>query len=209
MARKIPPTAKTSTPPRAAALKVVLVDDDPDRAASVRQALAPGGYEVISLLASPMELYEAVVALKPDVIIVSSDSPSRDAIEHIALIGRDTPRPVVMFSGDRSSDTIRSAIRAGVSAYIVDGLSEERLQPILDVAIERFETEQALKRELADAKSALADRKLVERAKGAIMKQRGVDEEEAFRLLRSFAMENGVKLADAATRILEIAKIFG
>lgn len=192
-----------------AALKVVLVDDDPDRAASVRAALSPGGYEVISLLASPLELYDAVMRLKPDVIIVSSDSPSRDAIEHIGLIARDAPRPVVMFSGDRSSGTIRAAIRAGVSAYIVDGLAEERLTPILEVAVERFEAEQSLKRELADAKSRLAERKLVERAKGAIMKQRGVDEDEAFKLLRKFAMDKGVKLADAAAQVIEIAKVLG
>jgi response regulator NasT len=196
-------------PPKSASLKVVLVDDDPDRAASVRGALLQAECEVISLLASPLELYAAVAGLKPDVIIISSDSPSRDAIEHIALLNREAPRPVVMFSGDRSSDTIRAAIRAGVSAYVVDGLSVDRLMPILEVAVERFEAEQLLRDELTDTKSQLAERKAIERAKGIVMKQKKIGEDEAFQLLRKFAMDKGIKMAEAAEQVIELAKSFG
>ena len=192
-----------------APLKVMLVDEDPDRAASVRAALIASGCEVISLLASPLEIYDAVKTSSPDVIIIDTESPSRDSLESLAFVSRDRPHPIVMFSGDRSSEAIREAIRAGVSAYVVDGLSESRLQPILRVAVERFAAEQSLKQELADAKTRLAERKDVERAKGLLMKQKKIDEEEAFRLLRKFAMDQGIKMAEAATRVIDMAKLMG
>lgn len=187
-------------------LKVLLVDEDLDRAASVRGALVAGGYKVITTLSSALELYDRVAEYKPDVIIIDTDSPSRDVIEHITFISRDQPRPIVMFSGDREGDTIRAAIRAGVTAYIVDGLSDARLQPILSVAVERFEAEQELRRELSDTKAMLAERKKIERAKGLVMKQAQCDEETAFRHLRKLAMDRGVKLADAAKIIIDISK---
>ena len=168
-------------------LKVMLVDEDPDRAADVRAALAACACEVISLLASPLEIYDAVKTTSPDVIIIDTESPSRDSLENLAFVSRDRPHPIVMFSGDRSSETIREAIRAGVSAYVVDGLSEARLLPILEVAVARFAAEQTLKQELAYAKTQLTDRKKIERAKGLLMKQQDVSEEDAFQLLRRFA----------------------
>ena len=192
-----------------ARLKVMLVDEDPDRAAGVRAALEANGCEVVSRLASPMEIYDAVVACSPDVIIIDTESPSRDSLESLAFVARDRPHPIVMFSGDRSSDTIREAIRAGVSAYVVDGLSPERLQPILEVAVERFAAEQGLKQELADARSQLAGRKEVERAKGILMKQKNIAEDEAFQQLRRFAMDRGIKMADAAAQVIDMAKLLG
>jgi response regulator NasT len=197
---------KARKPPK---LKVMLVDEDPDRAADVRAALVASGCEVISLLASPLEIYNAVKTSSPDVIIIDTESPSRDSLESLAFVSRDRPHPIVMFSGDRSSETIREAIRAGVSAYVVDGLSEERLQPILQVAVARFAAEQSLKRELADAKTALSDRKTIERAKGILMKQRALNEEDAFQMLRKFAMDRGVKMADAAARVIDMESMFG
>jgi two-component system, response regulator / RNA-binding antiterminator len=190
-------------------LKVMLVDDLPDRAASVRAALVAGGCEVVSTLNSPVELYDRVRECAPDVIIIDTESPSRDVIEHIAFISRDQPRPIVMFSGDREGETIRAALRAGVTAYIVDGLSDERIQPIIAVAVERFEAEQSLKRDLAHARSELKERKLVERAKGIIMKQARVDEDEAFRTLRKFAMDRGIKMVAAAEQVIQISKALG
>ena len=194
---------------KAPKLKVMLVDEDPDRAADVRAALVACGCEVISLLASPLEIYEAVKTTSPDVIIIDTESPSRDSLENLAFVSRDRPHPIVMFSGDRSNETIREAIRAGVSAYVVDGLSEERLQPILQVAVARFAAEQSLKQELADARTQLADRKNVERAKGILMKQRELSEEEAFQMLRKFAMDRGIKMADAAARVIDMASMMG
>ena len=197
---------KMCEPPK---LKVMRVDEDPDRAADVRAALAACGCEVISLLASPLEIYDAVKTTSPDVIIIDTESPSRDSLENLAFVSRDRPHPIVMFSGDRSSETIREAIRAGVSAYVVDGLSEARLLPILEVAVARFAAEQILKQELAYAKTQLTDRKKIERAKGLLMKQQDVSEEDAFQLLRRFAMDRGIKIADAATRVIEIARFLG
>ena len=189
--------------------RVLLVDDDPDRAASVRAALTADGYEVISLLPGPFELYDAVKIHKPDVVIIDTDSPSRDALEHIALISRDAPKPIVMFSADGSSDAIRDAVRAGVSAYVVDGLAPARLQPILRVAVERFAAEQTLKAELAETKVALSERKLVDRAKGMIMKREGIDEEAAFKLLRKFAMDKGIRMGDASAKMIDILTALG
>ena len=197
---------KARKPPK---LKVMLVDENPDRAADVRAALVASGCEVISLLASSLEIYDAVKITSPDVIIIDTESPSRDSLENLAFVSRDRPHPIVMFSGDRSSETIREAIRAGVSAYVVDGLSEERLQPILQVAVARFAAEQSLKQELADAKTQLADRKNVERAKGILMKQRALNEEEAFQMLRKFAMDRGIKMADAAARVIDMSTMMG
>ena len=190
-------------------LKVMLVDEDPGRAANVRAALVANGCKVVSLLASTLEIYDAVAAISPDVIIIDTESPSRNSLESLAFVSRDRPHPIVMFSADRSNETIRAAIRAGVSAYVVDGLSEARLQPILEVAVERFAAEQTLRQELADAKTQLAGRKEVERAKGILMKQRNIPEEEAFQMLRRFAMDRGLKMADAATRVIEMASFIG
>ena len=190
-------------------LKVMLVDDDPDRAANVRAALETNGCVVVSLLASPLEIYDAVVDIAPDVIIIDTESPTRDSLESLAFISRDRPHPIVIFSGDRSSETIRAAVRAGVSAYVVDGLSQDRLLPIIEVAVERFAAEQSLKQQLADAKTQLAGRKVVERAKGILMKQKNIAEEEAFQLLRRFAMDRGINMAAAATRVIDITSIIG
>lgn len=197
-------------------LKVLLIDEDPDRAATLREALVAAGHDVVSSFSSPVDLYDRVKDHAPDLIIIDTESPSRDVIEHITFISRDQPRPIVMFSADRESDTIRAAVRAGVTAYIVDGLAEARIQPILQVAVERFEAEQSLRQELADAHTQLAskraelsERKLVERAKGVIMKQKRVDEEEAFRTLRKFAMDRGVRLAEAAEQVVQMAKVLG
>jgi response regulator NasT len=194
---------------KAPKLKVMLVDEDPDRAADVRAALVACGCEVISLLASPLEIYDAVKTTSPDVIIIDTESPSRDSLENHAFVSRDRPHPIVMFSGDRSNETIREAIRAGVSAYVVDGLSEERLQPILHVAVARFAAEQSLKQELADAKMQLADRKNVERAKGILMKQRALTEEDAFQMLHKFAIDRGLKMAEAAARVIDMSSMLG
>jgi two-component system, response regulator / RNA-binding antiterminator len=185
-------------------IKVMLVDEDTDRAASVRSALVDAGYNVVSTLTTPVELYRRVEEHQPDVIIIDTDSPSRDVLEHISLISRAQPKPIVMFSDDRGSETIRSAVRAGVTAYIVDGLTESRLQPILSVAVERFAAEQELKHELSETRTQLAERKVIERAKGRIMKQSHCDEESAFRHLRTLAMDRGIKLIEAANLVISI-----
>jgi response regulator NasT len=130
-------------------------------------------------------------------------------LEQLAAVSGSAPRPVVLFTEDGQDDVIRSALRAGVSAYIVDGIAAGRLDPIMRVAMERFEADQALRAELEDTRSRLADRKLVEKAKGILMKHRGLDEDAAYSALRSLAMERGVRIGEAARQVIDVAALLG
>ena len=189
-------------------MRVLVVDESAERAGMLRAALLPAGYEVTAL-SSPLTLLKTIERLDPDVIIIDTESPSRDVLEHLVMMSRHTPRPVVMFSADGTPETIRAATRAGVSAYVVDGVSSERIQPIVDAAIARFEEMQSLRAQLADANQKLADRKLIERAKGLVMKTRGVDEDAAYALLRKMAMDRSLKLSDLAQRLVDAADLLG
>ncbi len=191
-------------------LKVLLVDNTPDRASELRRALSGmEGVAVACTVESAVELFDRVAEHKPDIVLIETDSPSRDVLEQIATMSSTAPRPVVMFTGDSQDETIRAALKAGVSAYIVDGIAPGRLDPIMRVAIERFEAEQQLRAELEETRERLEDRKLVERAKGILMKQRGLSEEEAFTALRSHAMDRGIKLGEAAKQLIDVAALLG
>ena len=188
-------------------MRVLVVDDSPERAAVLRQGLERAGYEVAAALAAPIELLRAVEQVRPDVIVIDTESPSRDVLEHVVLITRDQPRPIVMFANDDSPDTIRDAVRAGVSAYVVDGLDATRVKSIVEVAVARFGEYQRLREELADASLKLEERKLVERAKGILMKARGMDEDEAFQALRRMAMDRGKRLGEIARQVINMADL--
>ncbi|TXF13043.1 ANTAR domain-containing response regulator [Pelomicrobium methylotrophicum] len=190
-------------------MRVILVDDTARDVGLLKEALTAVGCEVAAQARSAFELHELVLKLKPDVVIVDADSPSRDVLEQLCAVTRATPRPIVLFTADRSAQTIEAAIRAGVSAYVVDGIDPARIDSILRVAIARFEADQALRRALAEAQARLDERKVVERAKGLIMKARGVDEEEAYRLLRKMAMDRKMRLADVARDVIDIMKRLG
>jgi response regulator NasT len=188
-------------------MRVLVVDESPERAAVLREGLARAGYEVAAALAAPIELLRAVEQVRPDVIIIDTDSPSRDVLEHVVLITRDQPRPIVMFSSDDAPNTIRDAVRAGVSAYVVDGLDAARVKSIVEVAVARFDEYQRLREELADTNLKLEERKLVERAKGILMKARGMDEDEAFQALRRMAMDRGKRLGEIAQQLIDMADL--
>jgi response regulator NasT len=191
-------------------LKVLLVDNTPDRASSLKQALgAMEDVEVTCTLESPLELFRRVAEHKPDIVLIDTESPSRDVLEQLAVMSSSAPRAVVLFTVDAQDETIRAALRAGVSAYIVDGIAPGRLDPIMRVAMERFEADQRLRAELEDTRGRLEERKLVERAKGILMKQRGLSEDEAFTALRSHAMDRGIRLGDAARQVIDISAILG
>jgi two-component system, response regulator / RNA-binding antiterminator len=145
----------------------------------------------------------------PDVVLINTESPGRDVLEQLAAVSSSAPRPVVLFTDDAHGETIRSALRAGVSAYIVDGLSPGRLGPIMRIAMERFNADQRLRAELEDTRTRLADRKVLDRAKGILMKQRGMSEDEAFSALRSLAMQRGIRLGEAAQQVIDIAGLLG
>ena len=186
-------------------LKVMIVDEVVERAEVLRQALMRAGYDVIAYVPSTLDLHRQVAARQPDIVIIDTDSPDRDTLENICVVSRDEPRPVVMFTHDGDSEKIRAATLAGVSAYVVDGMTAERIGPIIDAAVARFEQFHALKRELDDLEEKLADRKVIERAKGVLMKSRNLSEEEAYRAMRKQAMESNSRLATVAQQVIAIA----
>jgi two-component system, response regulator / RNA-binding antiterminator len=190
-------------------VRVVLVDGAADRAAWVKESLEASGFDVMAVLGVGTDLPRLVGELSPDVIVVDIDSPDRDILEGMRQVAREHRRPVVMFSQDGDADVIRASVEAGVAAYVVDGLRPERVKPVVDVAIARFKQFQELYSELDRTKASLAGRKLVERAKGILMKRRRCDEEEAFKLMRKMAMDQKLRLVDIANKIIEAAELLG
>lgn len=188
-------------------LRVMLVDDTQKDVSLLKEALVAAGYDVIAEERSAAKLNERVAELQPDVIIIDTDSPSRDVLEQVVVVSQGDPRPIVMFTDDGASDTIQAAIKAGVTAYIVAGMQPERLKPILEVAQARFETDRALREELKNAQTKLADRKIIERAKGLLMKQKQVSEDEAYRMLRKLAMDRGTRLLDVAQQLINVSDL--
>lgn len=188
-------------------MKIMLVDEQPERFELLDEALRAQGHEVVARVAVGTDLVAAFERARPDVIIVDLDSPGRDTLESMRTISRRTPRPIVMFTSDGDSATIERAVKAGVSAYVVDGLRPERVRPVLDVAMHRFREHQRLRNELEHTRMQLTERKLVERAKGLLMKKRGLDEDSAYQALRRMAMERNLKLAELARSVIAAAEL--
>lgn len=190
----------SSAPP--AKLRVLLVTDTDKPIGDLSEALAHLGYEMLNDVATPARLPAAVEAQRPDVVIIDTDSHSRDTLEQLAVMNATAPRPVLMFSHDADQTLIRAAVGAGVSAYLVEGLSAERLAPILEVALVRFSHDAQLRRRLADVERELADRKLIDRAKRLLMDCRNLSEHDAYATLRKRAMDQGIRIVDAARQVL-------
>jgi len=185
----------------------MLVDDSHEETSPLKEGLLEAGYDVVDTAHTAAALLERVAALQPDVIIIDTDSPTRDTLEQLSFVTREHPRPIVLFTDDRANATIQAALRAGVSAYVVAGMQPERLQPILDVALARFGQERALRDELKDAQDRLAERKIIERAKGLLMEQKRVSESDAFQMMRGLAMDRNRRLVDIAQQIIDIAEL--
>ena len=180
-----------------------------ERARVLRSALLEAGYNVVATLPGDAFLPERIGQIQPDLIVVDAESQGRDILEHVVMATRDERRPIVMFSGDEDTAYLRKAVAAGVSAYVAAGTPAERIKPVLDVAMARFEMEEALRRELADARSELADRKVLDRAKGLLMSRQGLTEPQAHARLRKAAMDKGLKLVDVAQRLIDAADLLG
>jgi two-component system, response regulator / RNA-binding antiterminator len=178
-----------------------------ERSRSLRIGLLENGFNLVAVLPADVFLQERINQLAPDLIIVDAESEARDALEHVVMATRDARRPIVMFTNNNDTSEVRHAVASGVTAYIVAGLSSERIRPILDVAMARFQHEQALRQELADTKTELKDRKTIDRAKGLLMQRQNLSEQQAFDKLRKTAMDKGLKLADVAQRILDVADL--
>ena len=188
-------------------LRVLVIDESESRAGEICAGLALSGHQVAALLPSCLDLAARIEQIRPDIILIQTEAPSRDTLEHLALAHEALPRPVVMFASRSDGDMVRKALRAGVSAYIVDGLTPERLEPIMDVAIASFEEYEALRHELDAATKKLADRVVVDKAKGILMKARGLDEDAAYKSLRKLAMDRGKPLTAVAAEVVEMAKL--
>ncbi len=185
----------------------MIVDENAERAARIEASLRDGGCEVVAHLMGRADLQAAIYETQPDVIVIDMECPDRDTLEDMSRISQDQPRPTVMFVDRSDSESIRAAVQAGVSAYVVGGLSPERVRPVLEVAIARFTEFQALRRELENARSSLEERKVIERAKGILMQRRGLDEDAAFRLLRKMAMDRKARLATIAREVVAAAEL--
>ncbi|MGK0247620.1 MAG: response regulator NasT [Oleispira sp.] len=187
--------------------RVMLVDDTPTRSAILEQALLDQGLIVVCRLESAQGLIKNVEIHQPDIIIMDLESPDRDTLESMTVLNQHNPKPVIMFSDEGDSQIISQAIQAGVSAYIVDGINPRRVKPILDVAIARFREYQALRKELKQTRDQLADRKIIDKAKGLLMKTKGLDEEQAYHTMRKMAMDQGKPLVDIAQNILSVMEL--
>jgi response regulator NasT len=186
-------------------LRILLVTDTDKPIGELREALARLGYEMLPEAAAPHALPKVVERERPDVVIIDTESPSRDTLEHLAVMNETAPRPVLMFSHDANQQLIRSAVAAGVTAYTAEGLSPERLAPILEVALARFAHEEKLRQRLAKVENELEDRKTIDRAKRLLMERGKLSENDAYATLRKRAMDAGVRLADIARRVIEAA----
>ena len=190
--------------PRAGApLRVLLIDDGAHHVGLIHEELTRQGHLVVGVVASALLIHDCVLRLQPDVVIVDSESPTRDTLEHLGTVSASCPRPVVVFSADAGTAPMQQALRAGVSAYVIDGLHPQRLLPVLQVAIARFEQDRVLKGQLETAQAQLSERKGIERAKGLLMKEFGLTEAQAHAHLRKLAMDRGQKLAAVAERVID------
>ena len=191
-------------------------DEDDERSAALversrqlRIGLLENGYNIIAVLPADTFLDERLAQLQPDMIIIDAESEARDSLEHVVMATRYARRPIVLFTNDNDTSHVKDAVAAGVSAYIVAGLSPDRIRPILDVAMARFEHEQGLRLELANAKTELQDRKVIDRAKGLLMQRQGLSEKVAYDRLRKAAMDKGLRLGEVAQRMLDAADLLG
>jgi response regulator NasT len=187
--------------------KIVIVDESPIRAAILQEGLREAGFSGVTHISDMQNLLARIYALDPDVILIDLENPSRDVLEQMFQVSRAVRRPIAMFVDQSDSASIQASVDAGVSAYIVDGLKKERIKPILDLCISRFNAFSKLQDELERTKSALEDRKVIDRAKGILMKLKGLTEDEAYVLLRSTAMREKKKIGEIAQSIVTASEL--
>jgi response regulator NasT len=209
------------TRPSIAALRIVIVAPDSlladgtdtravteaERSRSLRIGLLENGYNIVAVLPADVFLPDRLAQIAPDMIIVDAESQARDTLEHVVLATRDARRPIVLFTEDEDTSHVGAAIAAGVTAYVVAGMAPDRVKPVLEVALARFEHEEGLRRELADARTELSERKVIDRAKGLLIKAHGLSEDAAYARLRKTAMDKGLRLADVAQRLIDVSDL--
>ncbi|MGH8727905.1 MAG: ANTAR domain-containing response regulator [Burkholderiales bacterium] len=186
-------------------MKILLLVAAPAEIESVRAAVLAAGHEVVAELSSFTGLLRSTEAANPDLILIRTDFLDDSTLNHLAELNVGKLRPIVMFTLDE--EHIHEAVRAGVSAYVVNGFSAERVKPILDVAVARFNEEMAVWRELTHMQDRLSERKLIERAKGILMDGSGMSEESAYQALRKEAMNKNMRLAEVASQVIAVGKL--
>jgi two-component system, response regulator / RNA-binding antiterminator len=190
-------------------LQIAIVDDSPIRAAILEGGLREAGYtNVVRIEGTANNLLARISAVDPDVILIDLENPSRDVLEQMFQVSRIVKRPVAMFVDQADSASIQASVDAGVSAYIVDGLKKERIKSILDLCISRFNAFSRLQTELEQTKNALEDRKVIDRAKGILMKRKNMSESDAYDLLRRTAMNENKKIAEIAQSVITASEMF-
>lgn len=192
----------TEKPPR-----VLIVDQNLLRASVLEDGLREAGYRDLIVVRDMQNLLRRIVDEEPDVILIDLENPNRDVLEQMFQVSRVVRKPVAMFVDQADRGSIEAAIDAGVGAYVVDGLRKERVHSIVDTAISRFHAFEKLRVELDETRQQLADRKLVDRAKGILMKQRGVGEAEAYELMRKTAMQSNLRIAQVAQSVITAAEL--
>jgi response regulator NasT len=188
-------------------LRILIIDENVVRASILEDGLREAGHGRVAIIADMRELLRQIVEADPDVIFIDLENPNRDVLEQMFQVSRSVRRPIAMFVDRSDTASIEAAVDAGVSAYVVDGLRKERVKPILDMTISRFNAFNRLREELDRTRQALEERKVIDKAKGILMKSRGIGEEEAYALLRKTAMNESRRLADVAAGLVMAAKL--
>jgi len=190
-------------------LTILIVDENRLRASIIEEGLREAGHTQVHVEHSVNEVARKIASIAPDVVVIDLENPGRDRLEHFFSLSRALGKPVAMFVDRADSAEIEAAVEAGVSAYVVDGLRKERVKPILDMAISRFNAFSRLTRELEDARSALEERKLIDRAKAILIKSRGLSEADAYALMRKTAMNQNRRMVDIAQSLITAAGLLG
>lgn len=190
-------------------LSILIIDENRIRASIIEDGLREAGHSRVAVIHDVNEVGRTIAATAPDVIVIDLENPKRDTLEHFFSLSRAIQRPIAMFVDRSDGAMIEKAVEAGVSAYVVDGLKKERVKPILDMAISRFNAFSRLTRELEQARSELEDRKVIEQAKGILMRTRGLGEADAYALLRSTAMNQNRRMVDIAQSLVTAADLLG
>lgn len=188
---------------------VLIIDENATRASIIEAGLSAAGHRQVTVINEMRGIAAKIAEHAPDVIVIDLENPNRDMLENMFQLSRAVKRPIAMFVDRSDKEAMQSAIDAGVSAYVVDGLRQERVKSILDMAISRFNAFSRLERELEEARGALEERKVVDQAKGLIMKSRGVDEATAYAMLRKAAMNGNRKIVDVAESLVMSARLLG
>jgi response regulator NasT len=198
-------SSMNSQSPSVATLRILIIDENRIRASVIEAGLRQAGYDDLTLVHDVSGIARKIETIDPDVIVIDLENPNRDMLENMFQLSRAVKRPIAMFVDRSDQASIEAAVEAGVSAYVVDGLKQERVKPILEMAISRFNAFSRMARELEDARSELESRKLIERAKGILMTTRGLSEADAYALLRKTAMNRNCKISEIAQSLITAA----